>query len=196
MLLAGLWLAGAAGAQLAQFVQPLQPFQPLLVDGRTVIPVWPAVSLLINAAAEKHAEELAAQAQHFSTPQGAAGNLGRVAGAVWLRIPARACCCWRATWSSRSRCSACRAATSGPTRPIGRCRPHRLGVLLAVAAGSRFMRAALAVHEVSIVTHRLLLGVGLLAAGSVVLGPPSVLDYGVLQSLRVQSIHRNADGAT
>ncbi len=300
LLLVGLCLAGGVAAQ------------PLLVDGRAAIPAWPAVSLLVDVPGELRADELAGQPQRFSLPQGTAGNLGRVAGAVWLRIavevpggqvqrrvleidypalnhvevyqfhngqltdhhrlgnqlrlaeramssrthavtltlpPGDSLLLLRVQtrssvvlpitlrtpegfadhesgsnlvlgiitglglcmlvyslmhWASlRDPMFGDYAALLGgnlvftltlfgisgrylwPDTPYWSMQASPLAVLLAIAAGTRFMRAALAVHEVSIAIHRLLLGVGLLAAGGVVLGLPGVLDYAVLQTLSI-----------
>jgi diguanylate cyclase len=71
-----LWLAaGAAGAA------------PLLVDGRASLPVWDAVSVWVDGAQTARIEDVLAHPPPFATPEGTPGNLGRVAGAVWLRIP-------------------------------------------------------------------------------------------------------------
>ena len=77
LLLAGLlWLlAGPAAAQ------------PLLVDGRSALPVWPAVSVLADPESRLTPEQAMAAGAHFRRPEGTPSNLGRSASTVWLRFP-------------------------------------------------------------------------------------------------------------
>ncbi|MDO9072139.1 MAG: diguanylate cyclase [Rubrivivax sp.] len=77
LLLAGLvWLlSGPAAAQ------------PLLVDGRSAVPVWPAVTVLADAEGLLTPEQAVAAAALFKQPEGTPSNLGRSASTVWLRFP-------------------------------------------------------------------------------------------------------------
>ena len=80
LLLAGLlWLAAALPAAAAT--------QPLQVDGRASIPVWPAVTVRVDADNSLSAEQAAAEPGRFAPHAGTPGNLGRAAGTVWLRFP-------------------------------------------------------------------------------------------------------------
>ena len=86
-------------AQLARLLLPLicgwllvaLPAQaaPLLIDGRDSIEVWPAVSMLSDASHQQTVQDVLARSRDFSAPRGTAGNLGRNADAVWLRMSLR-----------------------------------------------------------------------------------------------------------
>ena len=66
---------------------PAQAATPLSVDGRSVIEVWPAVSVLDDATHQQTIEAVLARSREFLPPQGTTGNLGRNSNAVWLRLP-------------------------------------------------------------------------------------------------------------
>ncbi|MBL8306219.1 MAG: GGDEF domain-containing protein [Rubrivivax sp.] len=58
----------------------------LVVDGRSAVPVWPAVSILHDGNGQLSAEQALAARARFEVPAGTAGNLGRIDGVVWLRF--------------------------------------------------------------------------------------------------------------
>ena len=68
---------------------PWAPVQaaPLLVDGRARIEAWPAVGVLADPSHRQTVHDLLGRLDEFAVPRGTAGNLGRNADAVWLRVP-------------------------------------------------------------------------------------------------------------
>ena len=77
LLLAGLlWLLALPAAA-----------QALLVDGRSALPAWPAVTVLVDAEARLTPEQALAAGTRFQRPEGTPSNLGRSASTVWLRVP-------------------------------------------------------------------------------------------------------------
>ena len=61
--------------------------QALLVDGRSALPAWPAVTVLVDAEARLTPEQALAAGTRFQRPEGTPSNLGRSASTVWLRVP-------------------------------------------------------------------------------------------------------------
>lgn len=74
-----LWLLGLVPAW-ANATEPLQ------VDGRASINAWPAVTVRADPEGDLDAETLAGQPETFSPPTGTPSNLGRMQGAVWVRV--------------------------------------------------------------------------------------------------------------
>jgi diguanylate cyclase (GGDEF)-like protein len=59
----------------------------VIVDGRGSVPLWPAVTLLVDATHQLQiADVLGTRAAEFAVPDGTPGNLGRSNEAVWLRM--------------------------------------------------------------------------------------------------------------
>ncbi|MCR5867560.1 MULTISPECIES: diguanylate cyclase [Aquincola] len=61
--------------------------QPLAVDEREAIPLWPAVTLRLDAEHTLTLADVLASPATFQPHAGTPGNLGRMPATVWLRIP-------------------------------------------------------------------------------------------------------------
>jgi len=75
-ILLALCLCAAASSALAG---------TLRLDDRAIVDVWPAVTVLVDPDGALGVEEVALLSDHFETPTGVAGNLGRRAETIWLR---------------------------------------------------------------------------------------------------------------
>ena len=77
----GLFLVLTIGSSFAA-----APSAPLLLDGASAQPVWPAVSVRVDATGDLTLAQVSGQPHRFARPGGTAGNLGRVATPLWLRF--------------------------------------------------------------------------------------------------------------
>lgn len=76
-------------AWLMLSLAPARAANALVVDGRAALPLWPAVSVLVDERGTLRVEDLARAGparDRFERPGGVPGNLGRRDAVIWLRI--------------------------------------------------------------------------------------------------------------
>ena len=65
---------------------PARAAGPLVLDGRSAIDAWPAVTVLGDPSGQLELQQVLDQRRRFAAPAGTPGNLGRRLDAVWLNM--------------------------------------------------------------------------------------------------------------
>ena len=65
---------------------PARAAGPLVLDGRSAIDAWPAVTVLGDPSGQLELQQVLDQRRRFAAPASTPGNLGRRLDAVWLHM--------------------------------------------------------------------------------------------------------------